>query len=133
MRLKTLALAFAAALLSTSAMVAPAQAQIEVDVNRGDVKPLPIAIPVFGGAQGAEIAQVIAGDLEEAGGLRRCEPDELGDAIRSLLADPEAAAGMATAGRRLIRARQGATAALGDLLRSLAARADATTAAGTSA
>ena len=67
MRLKTLALAFAAALLSTSAMVAPAQAQIEVDVNRGDVKPLPIAIPVFGGAQGAEIAQVIAGDLERSG------------------------------------------------------------------
>ena len=67
MRLKTLALAIAAALLSTSAMVAPAQAQIEVDVNRGDVKPLPIAIPVFGGAQGAEIAQVIMGDLERSG------------------------------------------------------------------
>ena len=67
MRLKTLALALAAALLSTTAITAAAQAQIEVDVNRGDVKPLPIAIPVFGGAQGAEIAQVIAGDLERSG------------------------------------------------------------------
>lgn len=67
MRLKTLALALAAALLSTMAITAPAQAQIEVDVNRGDVKPLPIAIPVFGGAQGAEIAQVITGDLERSG------------------------------------------------------------------
>lgn len=67
MRLKTLALAFAAALLSTTTITAPAQAQIEVDVNRGDVKPLPIAIPVFGGAQGAEIAQVITGDLERSG------------------------------------------------------------------
>ena len=67
MRLKTLALALAAALLSTTAITAPAQAQIEVDVNRGDVKPLPIAIPVFGGAQGAEIAQVITGDLERSG------------------------------------------------------------------
>lgn len=67
MRLKTLALALAAALLSTTMITAPAQAQIEVDVNRGDVKPLPIAIPVFGGAQGAEIAQVITGDLERSG------------------------------------------------------------------
>ncbi|MBT9474209.1 MAG: Tol-Pal system beta propeller repeat protein TolB [Pseudomonadota bacterium] len=67
MRLKTLALALAAALLSTVAITVPAQAQIEVDVNRGDVKPLPIAIPVFGGAQGAEIAQVITGDLERSG------------------------------------------------------------------
>ncbi len=67
MRLKTLALALAAALLSIVAITAPARAQIEVDVNRGDVKPLPIAIPVFGGAQGAEIAQVITGDLERSG------------------------------------------------------------------
>ncbi len=67
MRLKTLALALAAALLSTTAITAPAQAQIEVDVNRGDIKPLPIAIPVFGGAQGAEIAQVITADLERSG------------------------------------------------------------------
>jgi TolB protein len=67
MRLKTLALALAAALLSTAAATAPARAQIEVDVNRGDVKPLPIAIPVFGGVQGAEIAQVITGDLERSG------------------------------------------------------------------
>ena len=67
MRLKTLALALAAALLSTAAITAPAHAQIEVDVNRGDVKPLPIAIPVFGGVQGAEIAQVITGDLERSG------------------------------------------------------------------
>ena len=67
MRLKTLALALAAALLATTAITAPAHAQIEVDVNRGDVKPLPIAIPVFGGAQGAEIAQVITGDLERSG------------------------------------------------------------------
>ena len=67
MRLKTLALALAAALLSTAAITAPAHAQIEVDVNRGDVKPLPIAIPVFGGTQGSEIAQVITGDLERSG------------------------------------------------------------------
>lgn len=67
MRLKTLALAIAAAFLSCAAITAPAQAQIEVDVNKGAVKPLPIAIAAFGGTQGAEIAQVINGNLERSG------------------------------------------------------------------
>ncbi|CAN7205924.1 Tol-Pal system beta propeller repeat protein TolB [Phenylobacterium sp. LjRoot97] len=67
MRLRTLALAVFAALLTSAAITAPARAQIEVDINRGDVKPLPIAIPAFGGQQGAEIAQVITGNLERSG------------------------------------------------------------------
>ena len=67
MRLKTLALAVFAALLTSVAAIAPARAQIEVDINRGDVKPLPIAISAFGGQQGAEIAQVITGNLERSG------------------------------------------------------------------
>ncbi|MBP7701616.1 MAG: Tol-Pal system protein TolB [Phenylobacterium sp.] len=67
MRLRTLALAVVAALLSSAALTVPARAQIEVDINRGDVKPLPIAIPAFGGQQGAEIAQVITGNLERSG------------------------------------------------------------------
>lgn len=67
MRLKTLALAVAATLLSTTALPPAAHAQVEVDINRGEVKPLPIAIPVFGGQQGAEIAQVITGNLERSG------------------------------------------------------------------
>lgn len=67
MRMKSLALALVAALVSAAAITAPARAQIEVDINRGDVKPLPIAIPAFGGSQGAEIAQVITGNLERSG------------------------------------------------------------------
>jgi TolB protein len=67
MRLKTLALALAATLLSTAALPPAAHAQIEVDINRGEIKPLPIAIPAFGGQQGAEIAQVITGNLERSG------------------------------------------------------------------
>lgn len=67
MRLKTLALAIVAALISSAALTVPARAQIEVDVNRGDIKPLPIAIPAFGGQQGADIAQVITGNLERSG------------------------------------------------------------------
>ena len=42
------------------ASVQPAHAEIEVNVNRGDVQPLPVAVPAFGGTQGADIAQVIA-------------------------------------------------------------------------
>jgi len=67
MRMKSLALALVAALVSAAAITAPARAQIEVDINRGDIKPLPIAIPAFGGSQGAEIAQVITGNLERSG------------------------------------------------------------------
>ena len=40
MRLKTLALAVVAALISSAALTVPARAQIEVDVNRGDMHPL---------------------------------------------------------------------------------------------
>jgi TolB protein len=67
MRLKMLFLGIVAALVSTAALTLPASAQIEVDVNRGDVKPLPVAIPAFGGERGADIAQVITGNLERSG------------------------------------------------------------------
>lgn len=70
MRLKSLVLAMLAALAATLAGAAPAAAQIEVDVNRGDVQPLPVAIPAFGGARGAEIAQVITANLERSGLFR---------------------------------------------------------------
>ncbi|MEH0195380.1 Tol-Pal system beta propeller repeat protein TolB [Caulobacter sp. CCNWLY153] len=61
----TLALAggaFAAALPGVAA------AQIEIDIDKGAVKPMPVAIPAFAGAQrGADIAQVISGNLERSG------------------------------------------------------------------
>jgi len=45
------------------------QAQgLEVDVNQGAVKPLPISVPAFSGpSRGAEIAHVIEGNLERSG------------------------------------------------------------------
>ncbi len=70
MRLKFLALAMLAILAATLAGPPPAAAQIEVDVNRGDVQPLPVAIPAFGGERGAEIAQVITANLERSGLFR---------------------------------------------------------------
>ena len=45
-----------------------ARADVEIDVNQGEVRPLPIAIPAFTGAsRGAEMAQVIAGNLDRSG------------------------------------------------------------------
>ncbi len=61
----------AAALLKPAA----ARADIEVNVNRGDVQPLPIAIPAFGGGQvGADIAGVISANLQRSGLFRPLNP-----------------------------------------------------------
>jgi TolB protein len=67
------ALALAAALLGLAAP--SARAAIEVNVNRGDVQPLPIAVPAFGGGQvGADIAGVIAANLQRSGLFRPLDP-----------------------------------------------------------
>ena len=73
--LKTLAAALVAVLFAAGAAVQPARAEIEVNVNRGDVQPLPIAVPAFGGGQvGADIAQVIAANLQRSGLFRPLDP-----------------------------------------------------------
>lgn len=67
------ALAFAAALLA----VAPAHAQLTVEITRGVSRPIPIAIVPFGVTQGpvpVDVAAVIEADLERSGrfdGLER--------------------------------------------------------------
>ncbi|WP_374575470.1 Tol-Pal system beta propeller repeat protein TolB [Phenylobacterium sp.] len=68
--------AFAAvfAVTAAAAVAPPARAEIEVDVNRGDIQPLPIAIPLFGGEQGADIAKVITNNLERSGLFRPIDP-----------------------------------------------------------
>jgi TolB protein len=50
----------------------PARAAIEIDINRGNVQPLPIAIPAFMGSGddaqlGIDVARVIAADLMRSG------------------------------------------------------------------
>ncbi len=67
---------------------APASAQIEIDITRGHVEPLPIAITGLTGVTGAErqlgadIAAVISGDLDSSGLFRPLDP-------RSFLQKPE--------------------------------------------
>jgi TolB protein len=60
-----------AALAMTSAAPGLARAQTEVEINQGNVQPLPIAIPDFGGAPvGADVTRVLAADLERSGLFR---------------------------------------------------------------
>ena len=76
MRLKILALAMAALALAPAFAPQLARAEIEVDVNRGDVQPLPVAIPAFSGGQaGADIAKVITSNLEGSGLFRPIDPN----------------------------------------------------------
>ena len=74
MRMKPLFLAICAAIFAAGVGLAPARAEIEVNVNKGDVQPLPIAIPAFTGQRGADIAQVITGNLERSGLFAPIDP-----------------------------------------------------------
>ncbi len=68
-------LALLCAVAAATLVVTPARAEIEVNVNRGDVQPLPIAVPAFGGGQvGADIAQVISANLQRSGLFRPLDP-----------------------------------------------------------
>ncbi len=68
--LRALSLALLMAVLSVAA---PARAELRIDITRGKVEPLPLAVTDFIGdtaearRQGAEIARVIASNLERSG------------------------------------------------------------------
>ena len=75
MRLWTLIATLVAAVFATGLAAPAARAEIEVNVNRGDVQPLPIAVPAFGGGQvGADISQVIGANLQRSGLFRSLDP-----------------------------------------------------------
>ena len=86
---RTLAVAAALALGAFSFGVAglapPALAAVEVDINHGDVQPLPIAIAPLAGADartagiGADIAKVISANLERSGFFRPLDPNSFVD------------------------------------------------------
>ena len=72
----------ALALLTSACLAAsPAAAQVEINVNRGVLQPLPIAIPPMGGADpraqgiGADVAKVVSADLERSGFFKPLSPD----------------------------------------------------------
>jgi TolB protein len=73
--LTTLIASLVVAVFATAVAAPAARAEIEVNVNRGDVQPLPIAVPAFGGGEaGANIASVIAANLQRSGLFRAIDP-----------------------------------------------------------
>jgi TolB protein len=75
MRLWTLIASLVVAVFAAGLAAPAARAEIEVNVNRGDVQPLPIAVPAFGGGQvGADISQVIGANLQRSGLFRALDP-----------------------------------------------------------
>ena len=56
-------------------LAGPARADIVVNVDQGATQPLPIAIPVFGGAPiGAQVRDVVAADLARSGLFKPLDP-----------------------------------------------------------
>ena len=60
-------------------MSLPASAELRIDLLRGKIEPMPIAIPAFagggeGGQVGRDLAQVISADLESSGLFRPLDP-----------------------------------------------------------
>jgi TolB protein len=67
--IKTLFSVLATVAVVSTAAVLPARAVVEVNINKGNVDPLPIALTDFlsGDQLGAEITSIIAADLERSG------------------------------------------------------------------
>ena len=68
-----------AGLLAAFCLAAPASAQLRVDITRGHLEPLPIAVPDFFGDTGAaghgrQVARLVAADLERSGLFRPIDP-----------------------------------------------------------
>ena len=68
----------------------PARAALQVDVNQGNVQPLPIAIPDFIGdaSAGPNIARVVRADLERSGLFKPLDPKSFIDQIKNINAAP---------------------------------------------
>ena len=84
----------AAACLAVMAMatLSPrlALAQAEVEVNQGNVQPLPIAIPGFGGAGvGADVSRVVSQDLERSGLFRPLDPASFPEKSLDISVEPK--------------------------------------------
>ena len=67
--IRNLAVAVFAAVAAVGTATLPARALVEIDITKGNVEPLPIAITDFlsGGGLGAEISNIVAADLKRSG------------------------------------------------------------------
>ncbi|MDR3525736.1 MAG: Tol-Pal system beta propeller repeat protein TolB [Rhizomicrobium sp.] len=87
---------FASVLIALAAMALcqPGFAALQVDVNQGNVQPLPIAIPDFvaptaaDAAHGQDIAKVVRSDLERSGLFKPLDPKSYIDQIANINVAP---------------------------------------------
>ncbi len=73
---------------------APAQAALHIDITKGTITPLPIAIPPFLGANGPsqmgqDIARVVADDLESSGLFKPLDPRSFIETLKAPDARPQ--------------------------------------------
>jgi TolB protein len=101
---KFLRLAAAIMLLALfTGLAAPAaRADVTVDVNQGVLQPMPIAIPAFGGPQGADIARVVENDLEGSGLFRPLDPSTFQEKTLDVNVQPQFAAWKAVNAQALL-------------------------------
>ncbi|HWA03959.1 MAG TPA: Tol-Pal system beta propeller repeat protein TolB [Rhizomicrobium sp.] len=87
--MKKIAMALAWLALALSAF-GPARAALQVDVNQGNIQPLPIAIPDFigGTSAGANIAKVVRADLERSGLFKPLNPASFIEQIANINTAP---------------------------------------------
>ena len=84
----------AIAVLMVMGIASPARAEVKVDITRGVVEPIPIAIPTFYGGSspeakfGHDIAQVVADDLVRSGLFSMVDPSSFVQDANSLLVQP---------------------------------------------
>ena len=76
--------------------LAPARAQpVEVDINKGVIQPLSIAVPAFGGTDartgdlGAQIAEVVAKDLQRSGFFHPLNPSNFPEKALNIGVQPQ--------------------------------------------
>src|SRR5215831_2555120 len=81
--------------LALLALVSPAAAALRVDVNQGNIQPLPIAIPDFAAPNpgdagaGQNIAKVIRADLDRSGLFRPLDPKSFIEKISNINVPPQ--------------------------------------------
>jgi TolB protein len=86
---------FGFVLVALFALVSPAAAALRVDVNQGNIQPLPIAIPDFAApnpgdaAAGQNIAKVIRADLDRSGLFRPLDPKSFIEKISNINVPPQ--------------------------------------------
>ena len=94
------ALVFVVLVAAPVVFVTQAQAQVKIDITRGRVEPMPIAITTFAGSNdqskqvGRDVSDVISKNLERSGLFRPLDPKGFIQEMTSLEVTPKTADGL---------------------------------------